>query len=100
MLDHSYFLSEIEVELALIDSLRTALFEQRGNNKGTPTEWRILQHTKERLVNLQSYFRLLDHFEPKDYIKPIEETYRGVDSVRTHNKFSQEQYLIAVSFLL
>ncbi len=100
MLDHSYFLSEIEVILALVDSLRTSLFQQRGNNKGTPAEWKVLEHTKTQLLNLQSYFRLLDHFEPKDYITALEDAYKGLDSVRTHNRVAQDRYLSAVFLFL
>lgn len=96
MLDHGYFLSEIEVILALVDSLRNSLFPCKGSNTGSPAEWKILLHTKTELINLQSYFRLLPHFEPKDYIQTLEKAYKGVDSVRTHNIFAQEQYLISV----
>ena len=98
MLDHSYFLSEIEVILALVDSLRSSLFQQRGNNKGTPAEWMILEHAKTQLIDLQSYFRLLSHFEPKDYIPKLEDAYKGLDSVRTHNHSAQERYLLSVLF--
>ncbi len=96
MLDHGYFLSEIEVFLALADSLISLLFQQRGEARGTPAEWQILQHTKTQLTGLQSYFRLLAHFEPKDYIPALEKAYRGLDAVRTHNALAQDQYMKSV----
>ena len=96
MLDHNYFLWEIEVILTLTDSLIGSLFQQRGDNKGSPTEWRVLQHLKVELTNLQAYFRLMVHFEPKDYIEPLQNAYKALDAVRAHNQFAQELYLAQV----
>ena len=100
MLDHTYFLSEIEVILAHVDSLINSLFHQRGDTKGTPAEWQILQHIKTGLLSLQSYFRLMTHFEPKDYVQHIEKAHKGLNSVRTHDAIGQEQYLLFVFKLI
>ena len=96
MLDHTYFLSEIEVILAYADSLINLLFHQRGATKGTPAEWQILQHIKMDLLNLQSYFRLMTHFEPKDHIQHLEKAHKGLNAVKTHDAIGQEQYLLLV----
>ncbi len=97
MLDHRYFLSEIEVAQTVADSLIESLFHQRGDNKGTPTEWQVLQHLKVELLKLQHFFRLMVHFEPKDYVQPLQNAYQGIDAVKSHNQGVQEQYLAKAS---
>ena len=98
MLDHGYFLSEVEVVLSFADSLLSSVFPPRGDTKGTPAEWKIIQHIKTDLLDLQSRLRLMAHFNPKEYIEHLERANKGLEAVRTHNAITQEQYLIKVRY--
>jgi hypothetical protein len=93
MLDHHYFLSEIEVILATVDSLFAALFQQRINNSGTPPEQKILSFIKTKLMSVQEYFKSLPHFDPKEYLKIIEDAHKGLELVKSHKRMAQETYL-------
>jgi len=97
MLDHHYFLSEIEVILATVDSLFSALFQQRVNNSGTPPEQKILSYIKTKLMSIQTHFKSLPHFNPKEYLKIIEDAHKGLELVKSHKRSAQEAYLDLVT---
>lgn len=96
MLDHRYFLSEIEVILATVDSLFSSLFQQRVNNSGTLPEQKILSYVKTKLMTIQVHFQQLPHFDPREYLGIMEDAHRGLELVKSHKRSAQEAYLDSV----